>query len=90
MIRITDPQGPDAARSMLSGMFVVAELKGYAPDVILSANCSSMVVMAKELPQSREAIANALRAVLQMIESGEFPSGDQAIVQAHVAGSKLH
>ena len=75
---------------MVNGMLAVADMNDFAPDVILSANCSVLVEMARQLPSSREAIANALRGVLQIIESGEFPVADQVIGQQPAPGTKLH
>lgn len=90
MIRITDPQGPDAARSMVHGMLAVAELKNLAPDVVLSANCSMVIFMAGQMPNSREVILTTLRSMIQTIESGDFPTGDHAFVRQPAPGEKLH
>ena len=89
MITITDPQGPDACRALIDGMMLVAHLKKFAPDIVLSANMSIIMAHAREQPNSRPAIVESLRAMLLLIESGEFPGDDQPLAAAP-AGKSLH
>ena len=89
MIQISDPQGPDAARALINGMMLVAHIKEFHPDVILSANLSIIAAHARQMVSSRPAIAASLRELLQCVESGNFPAQDQQIGLA-AAGQQLH
>lgn len=89
MIHITDPEGPNAARSLVDGQFAVAAMRGYGMDIVMCANVSCPTAIARELPDARKSIAAHLRDALACCESGNFPTRDQALGMA-AAGQQLH
>ena len=89
MISINDPQGPNAARTLIDGQFAVAAMHGFGMDIVLCANVSCLTALAREFPEARATIAKQLRDVLACIDSGNFPTKDQPLGMA-AAGQQLH
>ena len=89
MIQISDPQGPDAARSLIEGVMLATRMKGFHSDVVISANLSIIAAHARQIVSSRPANAASLRELLQCVETGNFPTQDQQMGLA-AAGQQLH
>lgn len=89
MIRITDPQGPNAARTLIDGQLAVAAMHDFGMDIVMCANVSCLIAMAREFPEARATIAAQLRDALACIDSGSFPTKDQPLGMA-AAGQHLH
>lgn len=81
MITNSHPEGRKAAQDLMDGMLTVAQLKGIAPEVVISANVSMLVWIAKHADdESRKLIANSMRVAVDLIESGQFPKGDSGAI----------
>jgi hypothetical protein len=75
MITNSHPEGRKAAQSLMDGMLLSAQLKSIAPEVVISANMSMLVWMAKHADdESRKNIAQGMRTALAFIENNQFPT----------------
>lgn len=90
LVKISDPEGPQACRDLMDGMLLVAHLKNMAPSVIISAAISIVTAFSREMPHSQAIIAQSLRNVLAQIESGEFPASDHVIAQTKHHSAQVH